>query len=408
MAWLSDTQQPFTITTGDGRQYTPLWRNPAQVQEYQVAEFEFPNVRGTLVVRGQPKGRTFPIELYFQGDEHLTEAEAFRISAADRRPWRVQHPYYGTLSVHPSSLAFDNSGYNVTKVTGNLLETISTIYPTTTPAPKEQVTLDVATVQGNLADAYGNNARPTAADVQQLQQQVAVSNANGSLLADAASAQSYFNAFNTANGAITQATQKPLQAMRSIQAVIAAPALFQASVKSRIALLRGNLNSLIANLTGLTLNQKHNIQAQGGTLISAMALSAVNPLAGNYANKTDVLGTIDDILSAYNAYLAALDALQSINGGSPASFVLDATALSGLASLINFTLANLLDIAAGALQQQSFILEDDSNWVLLTHRLYGTLGDGFDANLARLISENNAGINEMLRVLKGRVIVYFV
>jgi len=408
MSWLEDTLQPYTITTGDGRQYTPLWRNPQQAQEYNVAEFEFPGVRGTLVVRGQPKGRTFPIELYFQGDDHLQLSEAFRTSAADRRAWRVQHPYYGTLVVHPASLNFDNSGYNVTKITGSLLETISTVYPKSTTAPKEQVQLDVATVQTNLAGAYGNNATPTATDVQQLQQQLAVSQARGSLLADADSTQAYFNAFNTANGAIVGATQQPLEAMRKIQAVIAAPALFRASVQSRIALLRDNLNNLTATLAGLTLNQKHNIQAQGGTLVSAMALAAVNPLAGDYANKTDVLATVGSVLSAYNAYLAALDVLQSINGGSPTSFVPDALAITGLSSLVNFALSNLLEIAVDARQEYSFILEDDSNWIILTHRLYGGQGDAFDENLLRLIADNKAGLNEMLRVLKGRVIVYYV
>jgi hypothetical protein len=80
--------------------------------------------------------------------------------------------------------------------------------------------------------------------------------------------------------------------------------------------------------------------------------------------------------------------------------------LIALNSLINFTVSNLFSIALKAKQERSIVLDKDSNWVLLTHRLYGI--DKADKNIEELMKSNDVGLNEILQVKKGRRVVYYL
>src|SRR5690606_25124377 len=139
MSWVDKIQDPFTISTGSGRTFTFAWRNASRQVEFNYVEFEFPNLPGTLVQRGEVKGTRYPIEIYFQGEDHLDEAERFRAAASDKRPWTISHPFYGTITAHPISLNFDNTQLNVTKITGTLLETITQDNPKSVIIPADKI-----------------------------------------------------------------------------------------------------------------------------------------------------------------------------------------------------------------------------------------------------------------------------
>ena len=124
MSWLEKVETEMIITTGDGQPYAPDYMNAVKSVEYNVAEFNFPGIAGTFVDRRLPKGRKFNLELYFQGDDHLDVAEAFEASANDSRAWEIEHPFYGLVIVQPTSLQFDNSKQNLSKITGTVIETI--------------------------------------------------------------------------------------------------------------------------------------------------------------------------------------------------------------------------------------------------------------------------------------------
>ena len=92
MSWLDQIKNDLTIVTGDGKRYTPLHINAVKEKEYNTVEFNFPGVSGSLVSRRLPKGRRYALELYFQGEDNTTIADAFETSADDPRPWTPQPP----------------------------------------------------------------------------------------------------------------------------------------------------------------------------------------------------------------------------------------------------------------------------------------------------------------------------
>src|SRR5690606_29783139 len=56
---------------------------------------------------------------------HIELADRFRISSdTNEGPWLIQHPLYGDLTVQPTTLTYDNSGHNVSRITGVVIATM--------------------------------------------------------------------------------------------------------------------------------------------------------------------------------------------------------------------------------------------------------------------------------------------
>jgi hypothetical protein len=420
MSWVEKIRTDFVITCGEGTSFTPLWLNATKKIEYNVAEFDFPNLAGTLVSRGKPRGTKYGLELFFQGDDHLDVSKSFETASADSRPWVISHPFYGNLTVQPTGLNIDNSDYNLTKITCTVIETITEDNPKTVIDPIENIALIKA--QADELTLASFDAIPSAADKNSM---TATNNkvyTDGKKITTLAEeSESYFNAFNTANAAVLRATTEPLAAMRLVQSLINAPALFKNSVKTRVNTLRNQFLSMNESIAGATLRPTKKIyEANSVAAISSMALAAANPLEGDYQNRTDVLDIVDALVAvrydsvsntlvpvgAYPIFLASLDSLQTPNGGDLNSYVPNADTLSALNDIINFTVSSLFNIALGAKQERTYHCEDDTNIINLTHRFYGL--DQGDENLAKMVQNNNIGLSEYFQLRKGRKIIYYV
>jgi len=165
MSWIENIKSGLSITTGDGKVYNPLYVITTKSVDYNVAEFEFPNITGTLVKRNTAKGARYRFEMIFQGDDHIEQFKAFELSNNDQRPWQVFHPIYGNILLQPTSLIYDPTGLNNTKVTGDLIETITEEYPKITIDPKDSVGFDVVNVNEIAASSFESLVIPDASDV---------------------------------------------------------------------------------------------------------------------------------------------------------------------------------------------------------------------------------------------------
>jgi hypothetical protein len=408
MSWIENINTDIVIQTGDGKQYFPLWRPTSKGIEYNVAQFEFINKAGTLVKRGTPKGTRYSFEVIFQGEQYLELAKAFEVSANDSRPWTILHPQFGTMIVQPVSLDFDYSAYNLVLVSGSIIETITETATKITIVPRDKVEFDKGALDMTYALNWENTQGITSIDETFLADTLEdIYNTGEKVAPNTDAASEYYNLFTEANAAILEATTEPLAAMRKIQAVLNYPALFADSVKNRINLLieqYESLQGIIDNLDSQV--EKKTFEAFGGAIISSIAQSAVTPLTGNYANKTDVLAIIDLILESWSGYIEDLDSMQDENGGLEGGFVPDFTSIAGLSSLVNFTVSNLFETALGARQERSILLEDDSNVILLAHRFYGL--DADDTIIEEFMNNNNIGLSEILLIRKGRRLIYYV
>ena len=408
MSWNDNIEDNIKITTGDGKKYEPLYKITEKTIEYNVAEFNFPNIEGTLVKKSEPKGARHKFELTFQGPDHLKESKAFEISSKDNRPWKVFHPIWGNLTVQPTSLSFNPSGLASTKINADVIETITDELPRVSIDPKNKISFDYMNTNVSIASGYSDNVIPTTEDITQLTQ---TTNDIYSLGAESVKSgdqsNEYFQLFNKASAAILNAASHTNTAATYAIDLYTYPSLFVSGVKDRLTLLFDQLNGISGDLENLfTFNQKTTYEMSGAGIVSAMVNASINPADTDYMSSNEVLDVIDQVLLAYDFFVLNIDNLQTPTGGEEDSYIPNYDSISALSDLVNYGIANLFNIALGAKQERFIYLEADSNPIILAHRFYGL--DEEDLRIDEFINQNNIGISELLEIKKGRKIIYYV
>ena len=70
----------FTIKTGDGKTFHPLWINGEKSKEFNISKYDFINVEGSFIDRKKPQSNLYPLVFYFQGDDNIEQANTFEAS----------------------------------------------------------------------------------------------------------------------------------------------------------------------------------------------------------------------------------------------------------------------------------------------------------------------------------------
>ena len=412
MSWVDKIKSDLIILTGDGKIYKPDYLYPSKSKEYNISTFEFPNVSGSLVDRRLPKGTKYPLQLYFQGENHLDIAKAFEKSADDPRPWTLIHPYYGRIIVQPTSLEIDNSKMNVSEIKTEVIETITQDYPKTSVVPQDKIANSVEDVNISIGAASINKIESVGIKPLTVSKTAAFINKSNAKISKVikvnADAAAFTNKYNTLKASVNKFSSEAEDTITQTVDLLKTVADLPISVQEKTAVYTGLLQDTQSSFLSGTVNliDKFLYMTNAGSIIAAMCLSVAKPQSTDYSTRNDVLSTIDVLLDANNVYVQLLDSVQSPNGGSLDSFVPDASSLIELNNLLNYTISNLFNIALDAKQERSIVLEEDSNWIVLAHRFYGLKAD--DSTIEQMIRNNNAGLNEMLQVKKNRKIIYYV
>lgn len=430
MSWEQDFQGRFIIRTGDGNTYFPLWKNNS-VKEitYNIAQFDFPKVKGSYVDRGTPQARQFSIEIYFQGEDNLLMAQNFEVSANDPRQWNMSHPIFGQILCQPVGLKFDYSGYNVVVITGSVLETLGSNGLKTVVVPYDKILSDKIALDDFQSSSFNasqfdpkikpaNFPSVTTQKNRLKQLNEAIYKIGKKQIKLTEDAGEYLNKLSAANAAIDNMISIPQGAMRSIQEFINFPFEMVSSIKIRLDVMRSQFDSLTDQVSVISSRvEKLYYEIYAGCTVSAMSTAAITSYDSDdelvtsgelpdYNTRADVLAVIAQLQDVYNVFLSTLDSIQTDNGGSIDSYIPNPDGISGVDDLINFTIENLYTIALSAKQERTVTLTEDSNLILLAHRFYGLKPD--DSTINTLMKNNNICLNEILQIRKGRSLVYYI
>ncbi|MFA6057289.1 MAG: hypothetical protein WC756_03755 [Taibaiella sp.] len=410
MSWIDKIKTELTITCGDGKSFSPNWISASKSIEYNLATFEFKGLPGTLVYRGTPRGTRYQLQLFFQGENHLDLAEEFLESSADSRPWKVSHPLYGNLLVQPTALTIGNEEYNVSSVSGLVIETIPLVAATQSNISPLEKIYEVKINTDIAFDRSFATQIPSINAVDTLTMSGNIGNSFASVvqkITDSKWKDQYLNAMNKANAALNNPLFDTISTMQAVREFTTMPYQFSDDVITRLNMFVSQFTLLSGTVVNLfSRSSKKIYENNAGITISGMMLSAVTGIGTSYDNAIDVLNVIDQLVLSYNEYIENLDRLQSENGGSPDSFIPDADAVGELSYLTSLTINTLLDIAADGKQQRTVYLAEDTNLILVAHKLYGYTAD--DSIFDKMIKNNNISNRELLMLQKGRRIVYFI
>lgn len=409
MSWITRVQNDLVIRTGDGAEYRPQYINARRDVEWNISEFNFRDVRGSFIRRGQQQGFRYDTTIMFQGDDHLDVADAFEVSSRNRNPWRILHPYYGSISVHPTSLNFDNSGHNVTRITGTLIETIQRAGPFESTSALDQVREDKQQTDTAAAQDFASKANVSASDQAVINDTVSgIANNSENLANTAESSATLSNTVANAERAIANAGSDPLAAIAAVQRVINIPAQLAGSVTQRLALIRRNFETLLLSIQGgeVSRTQKNYYQSAGASLVSSAALATLTNTGNSYQTTNEVTAVIDKLSGLYNDYISAIEDIESPDIEAVGAFVPSTDVISSVYDSVSNAVSGLQQIAYDASRLRTIRLDRYSNVIELTHKYFGI--DEEDENIEKFIKINSISLNEMLMIEKGREITYFV
>lgn len=392
MSWKERIQQTIKLTTADGNVYEPDYLLSPRRVDFNVSQFEFPNIDGTLVKRENIKGYKYDITIVFQEENHREIYLAFEKSVKDKRPIEVLHPMFGLFNAHILSMVDDPTGLINTTVSLSMFETISEEYPKTTTDPNNQVELDFEATNETIVETFDNNTILSTSDVANVQNTTLETYSIGSASVNSGDeSNEYILLFNAAKNSTNE-----------LISFLTYPSQFTSSVLSRLSLLKSQYNAL--SLLVSSVNDKKIYELFGNAYISAMISTVVNPIDNDYDNADDVFNVISIVSNVYNDFITNIDVMQTDNGSELDSYIPNYETVSALTSMVNYALSNLFDIALTANQKRTAILNTDSNAILLAHRFYGPGED----NINKFINQNKIGLKELITIEKDREVIYYV
>jgi hypothetical protein len=403
MGWLEKLENiQFKITTGDGKSFTPLWRNSEKSKEFNISKYDFINVEGSFIDRKQPQSNLYPLTFYFQGEDNIEQCNAFEASADDKRLWTIEHPFYGIIKGQPTNLKRNDAAFNVTEVTVEFWESIDGDFPESEVSIEDEVRAKVTSVNELSASFLAENSTPDTGDINLIKDNVILSGSKFSPDTDSFNdfQNSIDKAFNNSDNLVTDTKASFLD----VQNVINLPAEFNTSVLSKINSYIDAYNVIKESIDNLF--SKYNFESQGASILAGMCLSCTNPLDGDYVTRNDIETVNNLLVNLYEDYLETLDNNQVEiydieNTWSPTVQI-----QSDLLDLVFFTSNSLFLLSFNARQERTVELTEDSNLIILTHKYMGL--DSEDKNIETFKEINNIKNNELFKVRKGRTIKYFV
>jgi len=403
MSWVDRLNDiSFTITCGDGKKYSPLWKSGEKSKDFNTAKYEFINSPGSLIERRQPQSNLYPLVFWFQGIDNIEQCDRFEESANDNRAWTIEHPFYGTLKGQPVKLKRKDTSFNVTEVNIDFWESIEGEFPEDEISIQDQVLEKASAAYEASLVFFSENSSPSSEDVGAVKENVAL--VSSKFKPDKDSFNDYINVVSASSAAADRISVDTKDSFEAIQGILKSPAFFNSSSFSK-------LESFLKAYTDLKIPQaslfnKYDFEAQAATAIAATCISVVNPQEGDYVTRGDIERVSKKLSDLYGDYLLTLDSYQVGIYEVETAWMPTVQIQNVLSDLVSFTSRSLFLLSFNVRQERTIELKKDSNLILIAHRFMGL--DVDDKNIEALRKINGIKNNELFKLKIGRSIKYFV
>lgn len=394
----------FSIKTGDGKEFFPLWKSGEKSLEFNTSSFDFIDVEKSLIERKKPKSSKYPLTFWFQGDDNVDKAEAFERSAKDNRYWTVTHPFYGTIKGQPLSITRNNNELNITEITVDFWETIIFDFPKSNLSIQDNTLVKKEKVFSVSAEVFSAKDVFEAKDINALKGKIGKIAKGLEGLQNDLTFPDFQNKISKALKASDALINNSLDAISFTQDLLNLPGEIVSSVKDRIGAYVSVFNSIVGVLDSVP--NKLFFQTMGASVISTMCNESVKfDFETDYLTVTEVEETVSKLLEVIEVYNRLMDDSYVSNTGSSIPFSPSYDVQFAIQDIVNLTVASLYETAFDAQQERIVYLDKDSNLILLTHKYMGLASD---ENIIRFRELNGIKLRELFKVKKGRKIKYYV
>ncbi len=160
MTW-EDRLQPAAYTGPDGTRVPFQFEDVSKTIRKKTTAHEFPDVNATFVEDKGLKGALYPLRIFFSGEDHDLEAEAFEAVISQQGPGTLEHPLYGTVTAIPFGELVRNDALvteaNQTVFQVTFWETIAALFPSANDSTLQLVDDAVASYDEGGATQFSDS-----------------------------------------------------------------------------------------------------------------------------------------------------------------------------------------------------------------------------------------------------------
>lgn len=451
MTWKQRIRGEITMVSPDSFEFTPKWISNPRSKAKKLGVFDYAKVKGTIVQDLGITSGTYPLTLYFDGQDNDKDAEKFWGACDQDGIWEITHPTKGFL------------GLQLVKVSESVNPTSEgnyTVFDTEWIEPIDPVTLKTAAQLAAEAGRALNEFNSVAADqfvgkikTDTFGERFAVTNTAkkitdkmGEILGPIASTvdaiNSNFNEALTSVQEILEATiLDPLALAASIQNLSQLPMLAVRDVKSRL----NSYGELFREIFGIEPERADTSGANVASvkelsysaIIGGMSIIATTGISNQEQAKTKGqtnTGVVLDVVTqipvttdsgAIQTQLQAIEAIEAI-GDLNTDIINDLDTSQELfqgsdidiqyfsqtesfASAMNLTAlgqAFLLFNFFNLKLEKTFVLKEHKTPIQVTIEEYGGMGEN-DSNLDLFIYSNGLKGNEVILMPSGKEVVIY-
>lgn len=378
MSWIDRLQSKLKITTGDNKVYYPLWIDSELNIEYNVEGFDFVNTEGTFVERREKSGGQYPLSLYFTGENNIELAQNFEISARNKSPWTIEHPFFDKIVCQPLSMKIVHN-LNVTNIQVTVWETLTIQQPT----GSVNVPTVVEQIKAQINENYQSLPTPPLESKDFLISKQSINTINSvyqNIAVTIDEKNSLKAACREAIGAVNNILNDYNSYLVKAQDLINFPFTSTQSTYYKVVRSFDLMKQLINIFT--------NEELLKANVVSIFSNSCSCAASGtDYITRTDVVNVISVLNDMNSLFIQTFDSVDP-----QIAFDLDRQ--------YNISVSSLYDIAFNSKQERSIMLDSDSNMVVLANKYFGSSDD----DLKSFIQLNELKIDEYLQIKQGRTI----
>ena len=413
MAW-QDRVKAMTYTSPSGEFFNLQYEDVSQSIKKKTSVFEFVGTSDVYVQDNSVGALTVPVVVYFSGDDHDTEANSFFAALSEIGAGKLQHPFYGLITVNPVgdikrsdklTTAANQSAFDVT-----FIQTIENLYPQSQSNQTSNAYTASLNFNNNASEEFESvlsiaSEKEKQSFKSQITEQLSTFKTGLKVLTDGqASLQKDLNdTFDSITDSIDLLIGEPLtlafQTVQMVKSVSASTDL----ISDRLEAYSDLLNDIIDldNVVTPSYDSTARNALATNDLFAQATVSAMNDavLSTDFISRDDAFTASVTVTDSFYNYMTWKEAsylsLEAVDTGQGYQSLQEQTALTASA---------LINIALSLQSQRSIILDRDMFLVDFAYRYFGSTDNDEVENVITLNDLNNS---EIFTIPKGRIMKYY-
>lgn len=420
MSWKERVRNKIVLSSPDGDEYSAYWAGNERRIEKKLGIFQYPFVKGARVQDLDVGSTSYPLTIFFEGDNHDLEGAEFFESCKQRGVWEIVHPILGTLFLQLVSAGQDLQPVENANITQFSLEFIEPIPETAMVSDEE-----LASLSGNSVDEMNSNS------AQSFASKVNAASARGQAAIKSVT-NKVLKAVNTVMGTITSVTSAvqtiqdaaqtaiqetmnavifaPLAFAGQVKAIIQTPAMAVQDVKSRLSAYE-TLAEEIFEIENPSVREDGRNTAVVKELFLVSIIGALSTIAttGNSKTRAQVIDTIESIGKMYADIVENLDEHQTQFEDMPIDkqYFSQSETYSDTMNVVMLATRYLLQAIGNLKIERRIFLTESTPPIMIAMREYG--GPGLeDENIDFFIETNGLKGDELLILPPAKEVKVYV